>query len=293
MIKILVLGSTGMLGHMVFNVLSGETTFNVVGTHHKDVSDLLYFDAESGFDKLGEICKKYNEFDYFINCIGITKTNIHEKNSKSILRAIRINSVFPHKLAEFASNAGARIIHISTDGVFSGTAEYYYEDDPHDCTDVYGKTKSLGEVVSDNFLNIRCSIMGPSPFAKKGLYEWFQSRPDGETVSGYTNHIWNGVSTAQFAELCLKIIKNDCFYDLREESHVFHFAPNKEISKYELLKLFKTIFKKDISIVPVEHGNGPVKRILKSKYSKLAKLYCENGVPMDKVVQELSRFCAH
>lgn len=293
MIKILVLGSTGMLGHMVFNVLSGETTFNVVGTHHKDVSDFLYFDAESGFNKLEEICKKYNQFDYLINCIGFTNNNINEELSKSVLRAIRINSLFPHILAEFASNTGARIIHISTDGVFSGTAEYYYEDDPHDCTDVYGKTKSLGEVVSNNFLNIRCSIMGPSPFAKNGLYEWFQSRPDGETISGYTNHIWNGVSTAQFAELCLKIIKNNCFYDLREESHVFHFAPNKEISKYELLKLFKTIFKKDISIIPVEHGNGPVKRILKSKYSKLAKLYYEDGVPMDKVVQELSQFCTN
>lgn len=290
-IKVLILGKTGMLGHMVSKVLSNEGTFTVDGTHLGDVNDPFFFDVESGLTKLDSICTQSSGYDYFINCIGITNNNVDENSSKSVLRAIKINVIFPHELAEFALKKDIRVIHISTDGVFSGKSEYYYEDSPHDCTDIYGKTKSLGEVINcGNFLNLRCSIMGPSPFEKGGLFEWFKSQQDGSVISGYTNHLWNGVTTLQFAELCKTVIKNNQFEVLRKESHVFHFAPNSTISKFELLNLLKTIFKKEITINPVEIESGIVKRILTSKYNGLKQLH-SHDIKMEKPVMQLKEIC--
>lgn len=289
--KILVLGSTGMLGHMVLKVLSKEETFEVMGTHLNNRDDPFYFDAESGLEKLDLICEKKGGYDYFINCIGITKDRIDEKSSESIPNAIRINSIFPHQLAEFAKRKDVQVIHISTDGVFSGAAECYDEDAPHDCTDVYGKTKSLGEVRSGNFLNIRCSIIGPSPFEKRGLFEWFYSQPEGSEVPGYINHLWNGVSTFQFAELCQKVIKDNQFNRLRDESWIFHFVPNQPVSKYELLNILKSTLSKNITINPIEHRDGRVKRVLVSKYKGLKELH-ENNIPMEKAIKQLVEYVA-
>jgi dTDP-4-dehydrorhamnose reductase len=287
--KILVLGSRGMLGHMVFNVLSTEQSFEVKGTNRVDSRHPFYLDVDVGFGRLAMICKATGGYDYFINCVGITRDRIDENDSASVVRSVQINSIFPHKLAEFARNESTRVLHISTDAVFSGSAEGYYEDALHDCIDVYGKTKSLGEVISDNFLNIRCSIIGPSPFARRGLLEWFLSQPEGSVVSGYTSQIWNGVSTLQFANLCREIISQDCFDELRTESHVFHFVPNQPISKYDLLNLFKSVFQRRISILPAESESEVVKRILMTRYNSLKELVGYD-LSMQNVVEELSEF---
>ena len=284
--RILVLGSTGMLGHMVMRVFEKEKACETRGTHLNDKDDPYYFDAEAGLGRLDTIFTENGGYDYLINCIGITKDKIDENNHESVRRAKRVNSLFPHELADFAEKKGARVIHISTDGVFSGSKESYDEDAACDCTDVYGKSKSSGEVRRDNFLNIRCSIMGPSPFEKGGLLEWFLSQPEGSNVQGYTNNIWNGVSTLQFAQLCRRMIKDDLFTALRNESAVFHFAPNQPVSKYELLTLLKSAFNKDVTIIPVENENGAVRRILVSKYKGLKEIY-DRDVPMSRVVTQL------
>lgn len=236
--KVLVLGVTGMLGHMVHRVLAASATIEAHGTHILDKQSPFYFDVMSGLGELEIICAKSSRYDYFINCIGILPAKIEDKDPASIRKAIKINSLFPHELSAFAKDHGGRVIHISTDGVFSGDAESYYEDDAHDCKDLYGITKSLGEVFAENFLNLRCSIIGPSPFLGEGLMEWFLKQPTGAVVPGYTNHIWHGISTYQFGNLCLKIIEGDHFEKIRTESSVFHFAPNEPITKYELLRLF-------------------------------------------------------
>lgn len=289
LVKVLVLGSTGMLGYMIVKLLSADKRFFVCGTHILDCQDKHYFAVEQGIEKLDSICKIDNEFDFFINCIGITADKISIADSNSVIRAVNINSVFPHRLAEFAESKKCRVIHISTDGVFSGMSESYDEDCPHDCYDLYGKTKSIGEVYSDNFLNIRCSIVGPSPFEKRGLFEWFQSQQAGSVISGYTNHIWNGVTTLQFAELCVKIIEADKFDVLRKESAVFHFVPNQPVSKYELLTILKRCMKKDIKINPVVCGEDTVRRILVSKYNGLRILYGDN-FSMEEAIARLTRF---
>ena len=288
-IKILVLGSTGMLGYMVSEVLSREKVFTVCGTHILNRTDLFYFDVEEGLEKLGLIYRENGGYDYVINCIGITADKINLSLSSSLIKAIKLNSLFPHQLAEFALQKNIRVIHISTDGVFSGGAQSYDEDDPHDCTDAYGKTKSLGEVTSEKFLNIRCSVLGPSPFEKRGLFEWFRSRPEGSVVSGYTNHVWNGVTTFQFVELCREIIKNDQFDCLRKESSVFHFAPNHPVSKYELLIILRDVLDKNITINPVEHSSGAVKRILVTKYRGLKGIYGQDS-SIENAIRQLIEF---
>lgn len=285
--KVLVLGVTGMLGHMVQRVLAESASIDVQGTHIFDKKDRFYFDVMSGLGGLEVICDRSPSYDYFINCIGILPAKIAEKDPTAIRKAIKINSLFPHELSEFAKERGIRVIHISTDGVFSGEAESYREDDTHDCPDFYGITKSLGEVDDKRFLNLRCSIIGPSPFLGEGLLEWFLKQPDGSVLSGYTNNIWHGISTYQFAQLCLKVIEGVHFETLREESAVFHFAPNEPITKFDLLCLFREIFEKIVDIKAVASDDKIYKRVLQTKYDGLKNIY-PFGIPVARMVSELA-----
>ena len=284
--RVVILGSAGMLGHMILKVISGIQGISAVGTHIGDPSDPLYFNVESGLGGLEKIFNEVGLPSYVINCIGILKSAINERNSTSVLRTIGINSVFPHQLAEVAVNYGFRVIQISTDGVFSGSKESYEEDAPCDGLDIYGKTKSLGEVKGcARFMNLRCSIIGPNPIQKMGLWEWLLGQPDGAIVSGFTNQIWNGVSTVQFAKLCLNIIAHDHFDVLRSESAVFHFAPNEPVSKYQLLCLIRDAFHRNIRIVPAESGSHELRWVLKTKYQGLQTLFPRGIEPKDMVAE--------
>lgn len=285
--NVLILGATGMLGHMVHRVLAETATINVHGTHIIDKHDSYYFDVISGLNGLEAICDRLSGYDYFINCIGILPGKISERNPDTIRKAIKINSLFPFELSALARERGVRVIHISTDGVFSGTAESYWEGDISDCPDFYGITKSLGEVIDKHFINLRCSIIGPSPFLGEGLLEWFLKQPAGSIVSGYTNHIWHGISTYQFANLCRKIIEGDHFEELRSESAVFHFAPNEPISKYQLLCLFNETFKKNVNINSAASDDKIYKRVLRTKYNGLKNIY-PHGIPAAGMVSELA-----
>jgi dTDP-4-dehydrorhamnose reductase len=285
--KVLILGATGMLGHMVRRVLSESTSMDVQGTHLVDMQDPFYFDVLSGLDRLETICNRMSGFDYFINCIGMLPSKMADQAAGTVRKAIKINALFPHELSAFAKERGARVIHISTDGVFSGEAESYNEDDVHDCPDLYGISKSLGEVTDQHFLNLRCSIIGPSPFLGEGLLEWFLKQPAGSLVSGYENHIWHGVSTYQFASLCFKIIEGGYFDRLRRESAVFHFAPNDPVSKYNLLCLFKKIFAKTIDIEATVSDDKIYKRVLQTKHRELKKIF-PFGISASRMVSELA-----
>jgi dTDP-4-dehydrorhamnose reductase len=285
--KVLVLGVIGMLGHMVHRVLAESATIDVHGTHISDKHEPFYFDVMSGLRELEVICDRSPCYDYFINCIGILPGKIAEKDPTTIRKAIKINSLFPHELSTFAKERSVKVIHISTDGVFSGEAESYCEDDTHDCPDFYGITKSLGEVFDKHFLNLRCSIIGPSPFLGEGLMEWFLKQPAGSAVSGYTNHIWHGISTYQFGKLCLKIIEGDHFEELRRESAVFHFAPNEPITKFELLCLLKEIFGKHVNVEAKASDDKIYKRVLQTNYRGLKNIY-PYGIPAARMVSELA-----
>lgn len=288
--KILVLGAMGMLGHMVCRVLKESGAGEVHGTHFNNENDPYYLDVERDLGGLAKICDHSSGYNYFINCIGMLAGKINWDDPVSVRKAIKINALFPHELSAFSEKRGIKVIHISSDGVFSGNAERYDEDAKHDCSDLYGITKSLGEVAdAPHYLNIRCSIIGPSPIEKGGLLEWFLGQPEGAVVSGYTNHIWHGVSTCQFAKLCLKIIAEDRFDEIRKESPVSHFVPNEPVTKYELLCLFRDNFRKNAKVVAVQSDAKICKRILSTKYHSLRTVY-PHTLSAAEMVSELVRY---
>ncbi|MDD3437445.1 MAG: SDR family oxidoreductase [Candidatus Gastranaerophilales bacterium] len=244
--KIAILGAAGMLGSMVLEVFSKNTDYQIIASarNKNDFDNRLswkFLDAVNFTAE--EIADVIRDCSWVINCIGLIKPYIDDNNFSDVEKAIEINTLFPYKLSQAAEKTGAKVIQIATDCVFDGTKGKYIETDNHNAVDVYGKTKSLGEVYSSDVINLRCSIIGFEKRNKKSLLEWFLNQPPNSFVKGYSNHFWNGVTTYHFAKICMGIIKSDFdFY------HLQHIVPADFVSKAQLLNYFKEIFREDILI---------------------------------------------
>ncbi|GMV37988.1 MAG: hypothetical protein AMXMBFR61_24960 [Fimbriimonadales bacterium] len=249
--KVLVLGGTGMLGAMVTDYLSCTSDLAVHATARNStlaesaralVPQVQWhrFDAEEVDLDLSFL----TEYDWVINCIGITKPLIHDDNPKEVERAILVNSLLPHRIQAAIRTKSTRVLQIATDCVYSGAKGSYVEKDPHDAWDAYGKTKSLGETPSENYFHLRCSIIGPEPKDHKFLFDWFLGQPQGASVKGFTNHLWNGVTTLHFAKLCHGVMNSVVRLPSRQ-----HVIPGDTLTKYELLRTFASAFgREDIQI---------------------------------------------
>lgn len=186
------------------------------------------FDAE--IDDLEGVPITWSPGDYIINCIGIIKSQIDASNEISVARAHAINAGFPVKLAKFAEAHNLKVIQIATDCVFSGAVGGYSELSEHDPVDVYGVTKSLGEVVSPNVLHLRVSIIGRESRGFTSLYEWLVRQPRAAKVIGFTNHFWNGVPAVHFGRWARAIVEGNKF-----KPGVQHVIPSDVVSKAQLL----------------------------------------------------------
>lgn len=173
-----------------------------------------------------------------INCIGIIK---QVPAAKDPLASISVNALFPHRLAQVCQAAGIRLIHFSTDCVFSGRQGNYTEAEIPDPEDLYGRTKLLGEVTVPGCLTLRTSIIGRELQSRHGLLEWFISQQE-KTVKGYSRAIYTGFTTQILAELLSTLIENH-----PDLSGLWH-ASSQSISKYELLRLVNKTFKLGITI---------------------------------------------
>jgi dTDP-4-dehydrorhamnose reductase len=245
----------------------------VDGTTFIDEIHPLHFDVLDGPGKLREILRK-RRYQFAINCIGVLSSAITDPDWRSVERAIRVNALFPHQLAATAMEYGCRVINISTDGVFSGSStEDYTESSPVDCRDTYGRTKALGECAAENVINIRCSIIGRDWIGGKGIIEWFLRTPPGSAITGFCDYVWTGITTFQFAELCRRIIEAGAFERLRAESSVYHFAPNRAISKYELLVMLSEITGRHLQIQRGSSAGGPMRRVLANRSEAIPRLY--------------------
>jgi len=227
--KIIILGHTGMLGRYVHTYLS--MNFDNVFGLSRDQFDALYSHPEE-LDLV--------KGDVVINCMGLIK----QRKDTSDLEMIMINTVFPRHLADHCEERGARLIHPSTDCCFSGLNGPYSETDAHDALDVYGKSKSLGE--PPNATVMRTSIIGEEIGNNRSLIEWVKSKKN-QTVDGYVNHLWSGITCLEFAKICENMITNNIFWQGAKNIH----SP-EPISKYDLVCNISIVWDLDIKVNPIE-----------------------------------------
>ena len=242
--KILLLGGTGMAGHMIYYYLQNTNKYiikNVV-YRNKLTEDSIVVDVT---DKAAvELIVRQENPDIIINCIGVLIKGSKEHPDN----AIYINAYFPHLLKRISDNIDAKLIHISTDCVFSGKKGNYSESDFRDADDVYGRSKALGEIINNKDLTIRTSIIGPElKHNGEGLFHWFITQ-QGE-VYGFKTAIWGGVTTLELAKAIDYAIENNT-------TGLVQLSNGIGINKYDLLMLFKKIWNKDIKINPYEIGRA-------------------------------------
>ncbi|WP_341786863.1 SDR family oxidoreductase [Rickettsia endosymbiont of Cantharis rufa] len=246
--KILILGVTGMLGNSVFRFLGQDSKLDVYATARssficsyfsKDLSDKLITNVDvENHDSLVEVFNKINP-DVVINCIGLVK-QLADANDP--LKALSVNSLLPHRLANLCKLSDSRLIHIGTDCVFSGKKGNYKESDFPDCYDLYGRSKFLGEVDYPHAITLRTSIIGHELAGNRSLINWFLS-VEGH-AKGFEKAIYSGFPTVELAR-----IVQDFVLPNKELRGLYH-AASKPINKLELLKLVAEIYNKEIDIIP-------------------------------------------
>lgn len=249
--KILVLGGTGMLGHKVFQAALSRG-FDVACTVSRPREDPLI--RRVGLFHQGRVIAGVDAMDFprlrallvaerpdvVVNCIGVIK---QRDAARAPIPSITLNALLPHKLAEWAGGWGGRLIHFSTDCVFSGKTGGYTEDSPSDAEDLYGKSKYLGEVASGNALTLRTSIIGRELSHFRSLLEWFLSQK-GQRVRGFTRVIYSGVTTNHLAELVCGIAAG------RPGLSGLYQVAAPPISKHDLLRMIREAYRLDVEIVP-------------------------------------------
>jgi len=254
--RLVVLGVSGMLGSMVLRCLSAQDDVNVCATARDDASrtaaqalfpaasiDLL--DAEQATDD--DLVRALDGATWAINAIGVIRSRIRDAEAADVERAIRVNALFPHRLARAAVHTGTHVLQIATDCVYSGARGRYVEADEHDPRDVYGRTKSLGEARLPSMTHLRCSIVGPELSTHQSLLDWFLGQPPRARVRGFTNHLWNGVTSLHFAKLCLGVMRGGL--DL---PGLLHVVPGDTLPKSALLAEFARAYgRTDVTIEPV------------------------------------------
>jgi dTDP-4-dehydrorhamnose reductase len=262
-----------MVGRSLAVGFAAAPAIELLLTQHSNPAAPLYLDAAGTHPEPVKSMVSGLACDYAINCIGVLNSRIEPGDCASLTTAIEVNAKFPHHLSFAMEELGTKVIHISTDGVFSGLKkDPYVESDPADATTDYGRTKALGECHKNHVLNVRCSIVGRNRDSGRGLFEWFLRVPDGEQIDGYIDQIWNGVTSRQLARFCLNLVEKDLFDAARLEGHVLHFCPNPAISKYELLRLWRDVTGKDVIIQKKEKPRTAASRVLASEYNSWRKV---------------------
>jgi dTDP-4-dehydrorhamnose reductase len=229
--KIVILGSTGMIGSGVTKYLSTKN-FDIIEVNRSGFTN----STENRVVKIdvtaSSIFDVFNQFEngsIFVNFIGVIRHKI-ENNMASHHNANQVNSEFPHNLVKLANDSDSRVIQIATDCVFSGKKGAYSESSLADPYDYYGFSKMQGETQAENLLTLRVSVIGHEVASNFELLDWVLSQPLNARIKGFNNHIWNGVTTLQFAKLIESEILNSTY-----GSGTFHIVPGDKVSKYQLL----------------------------------------------------------
>jgi dTDP-4-dehydrorhamnose reductase len=268
--KVAILGNTGMLGHIVQDVLKKNISFSVNGFGRESI-DLV----PSTLNKIGTKLSALLGFDtdYVINCLGATKPMFDKATDLST--PLYVNAIFPHQLAQWGELSKTKVIHVTTDCVYDGCIGRYDERAPSSALDHYGKSKSLGE--PDNCMVIRTSIIGPEfGDRKRHFLSWVKSMAN-QSTKGFTNHLWNGITTLEFARILSDIIS----FDMYEGGT--HHVYSTDITKHEMVKVISEVYGLDIQLE--EH---------KTKYSCDRRLRTINSFnwsvapkPYDEMIKDM------
>lgn len=244
--KVIVLGATGMLGHKFVQRLGRR--FEVAGTIRLAAADYCGAPALAGVRLLSGVTAEEPASvaraldtvkpEAVINCIGVIK---QMKGAKDPVTAITVNSLFPHQLARLCAERGARLIHFSTDCVFSGSRGNYSEDDMPDPEDLYGRAKLLSEVIGPGCFTMRTSMIGRELRGRGSLIEWFLAQKDGQ-VKGFARVFYNGFTTIAMADLVADLLS-----DFPELDGLWHVSADP-ISKYDLLSIVNKIYGLNITM---------------------------------------------
>lgn len=281
--RILIFGASGMLGNNLFKIFSKNHNFETYGILRNKSKYDNFFDDFKNLEEISDIrnsneikkiFKKINP-DVVINCVGIIK---QKEDINNEIDAIQLNSLIPHSLMKLSKNFGAKLIHFSTDCVFSGKEGNYKETSIPDADDIYGISKRLGEIEDKNALTLRTSIIGHELNTQKSLIDWFLNQKG--SVKGYKNAIFSGLTTTEISYILENIILKH-----KTLSGLFHLSVDP-ISKFDLLKLVAKIYKKNINII--EDRKVKINRSLNS--SKLSLITGYNPPSWDQLIIELNKF---
>ena len=244
--NLLVLGGSGMLGHQVCQAASSRMETAATVRETKPEAEALGLSKQvrviGGVDAadLGSVERAVASVhpDVVVNCIGIVKQS---PLAQDPIASITVNALFPHQLARICREAGARLIHLSTDCVFSGSKGRYVEGDASDAEDLYGRSKFLGEVGEPNAITLRTSMIGRELHGANGLVEWFLSQK-GKSARGFRRSIFSGFTTTALSRIILDVVTSH-----PEMTGVWHVAA-KPISKHELLSIINDVYDLGVAI---------------------------------------------
>ena len=273
--KLLIFGARGMLGHIAAKYLKRQGCYEVVSCVRKATEpDEIGLDV-TDFFRVKSVLEEQRP-DIVLNCVGMLVKACADRPDMAIL----INSYFPQYLAHLGKELNFKLIHISTDCVFSGKKGDYLDSDFRDGDTPYARTKTMGEVMDDHNLTIRTSIIGPELKENgTGLFHWFMQQHG--VVKGYTHAYWSGVTTLELSKCIHGAIQQNL-------TGLYQLSMPDKISKYELLKLFQKIWEKnDVTILPYDDYVCDKSMIISHAHSFC---YC---VPTDyeTMLKELKVFC--
>lgn len=257
--RILILGGSGMLGHRLFLHLRERHEVKVTLCQSESVyMEFTLFNRENSFynvdardvDRLLELMITFKP-DAVVNCIGIVK---QRSDANESIPCLEINSILPHRLALLCSAVNTRLIHLSTDCVFSGKKGRYKEDDSPDPVDLYGWSKLLGEIKKNGCITLRTSMIGPELYRKNGLLEWFLAQ--NARIKGYKKALFSGFTTIELSRIIEKIVT-----DYPNAHGVYHVSA-EPITKYDLLEMIRE--RLGLSVIIVEDVEVAIDRSLDS-----------------------------
>ncbi len=253
--KVIILGSSGMLGQEVVKVFAKEgMPFREFSRQPESVNFFDFQDQSSG-----EISESLSisQGDYVINCIGWIPQRATGDLALDKENAWKLNMRLPKVLEELAEKMSVKVLQVATDCVFDGTVGKYLESDIPSADDIYGRSKIEGEASQPSAMRIRCSIIGQDRNSNAGLFSWYVSQPKDSSVTGYANHFWNGVTTTALAKLFVGIVREDKF-----AAGLQHWIPLDSVSKWQLLSEFQELLGAKAATVLKGEGEISVDRTL-------------------------------